>query len=276
MIGIATLERLGNTSLAWKILDPSTWIESNTPNSSIPPGPQAKGGGYNHGLYTVQPFSLLQGRLQAIAGARWSKGFANATTSAPSFTITKTTPQIGVGYKVRPDLMVYANYSESFQANNRLLRCSSNVATIPGKPYLGRGYEVGVKSDFLDGRISATLAAFAIEQENSIIVIAEIQPNGTTFGSDLQEGNKVENRGVELELVFSPTDQWQVYFSASYNDPTFASVGAGSEYRLGTQPEYTAKELANLWTRYNFSGKSGGALDRGRVLLHRLQDAVGE
>jgi len=243
-----------NTTLAWKILDPTTWVESNIPNSSIPASTPANGGGYNHGFYTVQPFSLNGGRLQAVIGARWSKGFANATPSAPEFTITKTTPQIGVGYKLRPDLMVYANYSESFQANNRLLRLHSNTATIPGKPFLGKGYEVGLKSDFLGGRISATLAAFEIEQKNSIIVIAEIQPNGTTFGSDLQDGNKVRNKGVELELVYTPNDNWQVYLSASYNDPKFVSVGAGSEYLLGTQPEYTAKQLANLWTRYNFTG----------------------
>ncbi len=243
-----------NTTLSWKILDPSTWVESNIPNSSIPASNPANGAGYNHGFYTVQPFALLNQRLQVVAGARWSKGFAAATPSAPEFTITKTTPQLGVGYKLRPDLMAYANYSESFQANNRLLRLHSNTATIPGKPYLGRGYEVGLKSDFLGGRVSATLAAFQIEQKNSIIVIAEIQPNGTTFGSDLQDGNEVENKGVELELVWSPNDQWQVYLAASYNDPKFTSVGAGSEYLLGTQPEYTAKQIASLWTRYNFQG----------------------
>lgn len=245
-----------NTTLAWKILDPSTWVESNIPNSEIPASTPANGGGYNHGFYTVQPFSLLAGRLQVVTGARWSKGFANATTNAPEFTITKTTPQVGIGYKLRPDLMVYANYSESFQANNRLLRLHSNTATIPGKPYLGRGYEVGLKSDFLGGRVSATLAAFQIEQENSIIVIAEIQPNGTTFASDLQDGNKVENKGVELELVYTPNDNWQVYLAASYNDPKFTSVGAGSEYLLGTQPEYTARQIASLWTRYNCTGDS--------------------
>lgn len=243
-----------NTTLSWKILDPSTWVESNIPNSSIAQSTPAKGGGYNHGAYTVQPFTLLDGRLQVVGGARWSKGFAEATRTAPSFEITRTTPQVGIGYKLRPDLMVYANYSESFQANNRLLRLHSNVATVPGKPYLGEGYEVGLKSDFLDGRVSATLAAFDIRQKNSIIVIAEIQPDGTTFGSDLQDGNEITNKGVELELVYSPTDNWQVYFAASYNDPKFASVGAGSEYLLGTQPEYTAKEIANLWTRYNFTG----------------------
>ncbi|HEY0946354.1 MAG TPA: TonB-dependent receptor, partial [Opitutaceae bacterium] len=247
-----------NTTLSWKLLDPSTWVESNIPNSAIPAGPRAKGGGYNHGVYTVQPFSLLDDRLQVVAGARWSKGFAEATSNAPSFEITRTTPQVGVGYKLRPDLMVYANYSESFQANNRLLRLHSNVATIPAQPFLGEGYEVGLKSDLFDGRISATLAAFSIEQKNSIIVIAEIQPDGTTFGSDLQQGNAIKNEGVELEVVYSPTDNWQVYFAASYNDPRFASVGAGSEYLADTQPEYTAKEIVNLWTRYSFSG---GALD---------------
>ncbi len=246
-----------NTSLAWKILDPSTWVESNIPNDQIPASNPANGGGYNHGLYTVQPFSLLDDRLQVVAGARWSKGFANPTAAVPDgFTITKTTPQTGIGYKLRPDLMVYANYSESFQANNRLLRLNSNTATIPAKPFLGQGYEIGLKSDFLGGRISATLAAFQIEQKNSIIVIALIQPNGTTFASDLQDGNKTENKGVELELVYSPTDNWQVYLAASLNDPEFVSVGVGSEFLFGTQPEYTARQLANLWTRYNFTGES--------------------
>lgn len=246
-----------NTSLTWKILDPSTWVESNIPNSSIPASTPGVGGGYNHGVYAVQPFSLLQDRLQIIAGARWSKGFANPTAAVPAgFTITRTTPQIGIGYKLRHDLMAYANYSESFQATNRLLRLNSNTGTIPAKPYIGSGYEVGLKSDFFGGRLSATLAAFNIVQDNAIIAIIQIQGSGVTLATDLQEGVTIENKGLELEMVYSPTDHWQVYLSASYNDPRYSSIAVGSEYLLNTQPEYTAKRMASLWTRYNFSGES--------------------
>lgn len=241
-----------NTSLTWKIMDPSTWQESNVPNNLIPASAPTRGAGYNHGAYVVNQITAVDDRLQALGGLRWSKSFADATPAAPSFELTRTTPQVGVGFKLQRDLMVYGSYSESFTANNRLLRLRSAQATIPAKPNEGRGYEIGLKSDLLDGRVSATLAAFSIEESNSIIVRTEIQPNGTTFASDLQDGNVVRNRGIELEGVWSPTDNLQIFASASLHDPRWKSAGPGLEYIANTQPQGTAKRLASVWGRYSF------------------------
>jgi iron complex outermembrane recepter protein len=76
-----------------------------------------------------------------------------------------------------------------------------------------------------------------------------------TKQSDLQNSS-VKTEGIELELVYSPTQNWQILFSASLNDPVYDKVTSNATNQAfleGTQIESSAKELANLWTRYNFS-----------------------
>jgi iron complex outermembrane receptor protein len=61
-----------------------------------------------------------------------------------------------------------------------------------------------------------------------------------------------------LELTYSPTDNWQVYFAASTAPTKYTSISARDVmYLLGTAPQYAARDRANLWTRYNFRGVKG-------------------
>lgn len=252
------------SSTNWDLTNPATWTFSNVSISDIP----ATGNGSsaapavshtdNRGIYTAHTVSLFEDRLLFLGGLRWSRGHADSTATVPAFTISKTTPQVGVSYKITRDLSAYASYSEAFQANNQLLRDHSSQGTIPAKPNEGRGYEAGIKTDLMEGRVSATLAAFSIEEKNTIIVSTDFLPNGNTVQTDFQDQNKVKNDGVELEIIYSPVDNFQVYLSGSYNNPRYASVAPSVAYLKGTQPESSAKELANLWTRYTFKG---GVLD---------------
>jgi iron complex outermembrane recepter protein len=233
----------------WNLLDRSTWTFSDIPNENLPAGNVNRGSSTQHGIYSTHQFTALEDRLLAVAGARWS------TAKGGAFKTTKTTPQVGAGYRFIPSLMAYVSYSESFQAQNRLLRIRG-VPTEQARPFLGTGREAGLKMDSADGRFSGTLAVFSVTQDNYIFLFNEIDPNdGLTKQSDLQNSS-VKTEGIELELVYSPTQNWQILFSASLNDPVYDKVTSNATNQAfleGTQIESSAKELANLWTRYNFS-----------------------
>jgi iron complex outermembrane receptor protein len=56
---------------------------------------------------------------------------------------------------------VFANASTSFKPNNGLDASGKSF-----DPEQGVGYEIGIKSELFDDRLSSTLAAFHIDKEN--------------------------------------------------------------------------------------------------------------
>jgi iron complex outermembrane receptor protein len=242
---------------AWNIFDRRTWVDVDSPVATWPLTNNTFGEFENLGAYSANQLSLLDDRLILVGGLRWSKAKAstvNRLTSSPSpqFETKRTTPQLGAGYKLRRDLMLYASYSESFTAANALLQ-TRNVADRLAEPFLGSGYEAGIKADFLGGRISGNLAYFLNRQKNYIFSYVEVSSTGQTLTTQIQSGNIVESEGVELELTFSPTNYWQVYLGASTAPAKYTAVSSPDvKYLLGTAPQYTARDRANLWSRYNF------------------------
>jgi iron complex outermembrane receptor protein len=246
---------------AWNIFDRSTWKDSDSAVATWPLTNNTFGQFENLGAYSANQFSLLDERLIFVGGLRWSKAKANTvnrlnSAASPHFETTRSTPQFGAGYKVSRAFMLYGSYSESFTAANALLQTKS-VADRLAEPFLGTGYEAGFKADFLDGRISGTLAFFNNEQKNYIFSYVEVSPNGQTLTTQVQSGNVVASKGVDLELTYSPTNYWQIYFSASSATTKYTAISSPDvKYLLGTAPQYTARDRANLWTRYSFRDPS--------------------
>jgi len=244
---------------AWNIFDRKTWIDVDSPVTTWPVNNNTFSNFENLGAYSANQFSLLDDRLLLVGGLRWSKSKARATqaltgVAGNSFETKRTTPQLGAGYKLRRDLMLYASYSESFIAANSMLN-TKGVADRVAEPFLGSGYEAGLKVDFLDGRLSGNLAYFNNEQKNYIFSYVEFSPTGLTLSTQVQAGNVVQSEGVELELTYSPTNRLQMYFSGSYATTKYTAIASPDvKYLLGTAPQYTARDRANLWTRYSFQG----------------------
>jgi iron complex outermembrane receptor protein len=213
-------------------------------------------------------------------------------TIDPEFKAAKTTPQLGVLYKLRRDISLFASYSESFVPAAGTLGMidksdPNNWTMVPGaaiKPTEGSGYDFGVKTDLFDGRASSTITYFDVKNENIVTTIPQTGPNGIffpTFQSGLQE-----SKGIEMDFTISPTDHWQIYASASFMDAKIVYVANAAEdarmlaintyagylalnaadrelwknvWRFHDKPlQMTAPETYNLWTKYTFTGAMKG------------------
>lgn len=292
----------------WNYNDPATWVNTDDYNVNTIPGINSYNDaeGEESALYGVFTASLFDERLILIGGARYNTTWTINTNLLPTtttppgaavvgakFEATKTTPQFGVGYKVRRDLLLFASYSESFFIEDRSLTSfnpaynpalpsgPTNRVTIsePAEPTTGSGYEFGLKTDFLEGRVSSTISAFHLERENRVLRFRETAVDGT-FPTITRQGTVDRSEGVEFEVTWSPLDNWQVYATLSLMDiktvkGTFppiitystdpavqaAYVAAYNEAKnliLNAVPEGSAERLATLWTRYTFNQ---GALD---------------
>jgi iron complex outermembrane recepter protein len=215
-------------------------------------------------LYGLVNLSLLNDRLFVVAGARYNQSqsittnFLGTTPAAiypQGFRAHYTTPQIGVGYKVTKDSMLYASYSTSYTFGGGFLQSPQLVngvetAVITGQqaPVTSEGEEVGYKTDFLNDRISSTLSVYRIVQSNGIQSFNTIYPTGTlatTF-----QGVVVKSQGIEYEVTWTPIDNLQIFASVAEDDIRYTSEPAGDLLYLGVHPPFTAKTLGNIWGRY--------------------------
>jgi iron complex outermembrane receptor protein len=217
----------------------------------------------NKAAYAILSTSFFHERLFTVIGARYNRSdstaynLLNLATPVARFTAHQTTPQAGIGYKVAKDVMLYSSYSQSFVQNAAFLQVNSQVGP-PAKPTTSEGYEVGVKTDLLDGRISSTLSVYQIKQKDLLQKFTTFgpAPTFTTLNNNTQ-GTVNRSRGIEGEVTWSPLNNWQVYVSASEDDVRVIKEPDPSlAVFLGSHPESTVKTLASLWTRYTFAGGS--------------------
>jgi iron complex outermembrane receptor protein len=244
----------------WDIKNPATWDYATDFDPAVLPfSTNSRSVRRNAAAYGVMNASFFADRLSAVAGVRYNKSsgstdnFLNPAASLAKVSSSKTTPQVGLGWKATRDLMIYTSYSESYVLNASALTLQG-VPVGPAKPTTSKGYEVGVKTDFLDGRVSSTIAVYQIDQRDRILGFNSFNALGATVTNSLQ-GTLDRANGLEAEITWSPADNWQVYASGAINDIRTKQVPAGEEVFLGSHPEATVKALANLWTRYTF--KSG-------------------
>jgi len=124
----------------------------------------------------------------------------------PHATFSKFTPKVGLDWRPTSDLMLYASYSVGYRSGGYSNRAatvdSTNRAFQPEKV---DSTEVGVKSEWLEHRLSTNLALFYAKYK-------DMQQNTTIPGGPTGNQTIVTNvgsatiKGVELEASYRPTD----------------------------------------------------------------------
>ncbi|MDF5726511.1 MAG: TonB-dependent siderophore receptor [Rhizonema sp. PD38] len=149
-------------------------------------------------------------------------------------------PRVGLVYQPIQPVSLYANYSQSFV---------QNIGTTFGgslfQPSRGTQYEVGVKTDFLSGRLSSTLALYQLTLSNTLTP----DPNHSTF--NVQTGEQ-RSRGVELNITGQILPGWNVIASYAYTDAR-VTKDKDKVYAIGNRLVNVPDNSASLWTTYTFS-----------------------
>ena len=264
----------------WDLRDPSTWDRTVTiPRSALTENPTDRTTDYvDKSLYGGTTLGFFDDRLLLLAGWRLTATESHLTdhlTSAPATRITEqtVTPQYGALYKLSPGLALFASYAESFVPATQTLNRPDGT-TAPASPTEGKGYDIGVKADLLEGRLSGTLTYFDIRNRNIVNDLATTDAYGSVVIYNVQSGEQ-RSRGVEFNTTATLTDNWQLYLSYSYmdaritefsghdaeilaQDPASLDAAGQANYKTvnlfhNARLQMSAPHLANLWTRYNLT-----------------------
>ncbi|KHA74856.1 TonB-dependent receptor [Pseudomonas chlororaphis] len=147
------------------------------------------------------------------------------------------TQRAGLLYQLTPDTGLFANASTSFKPNNGLDASGKSFA-----PEEGVGYEVGIKNELFDERLSSTLAFFHIDKEN-VLALDPASDTSRAMG-------KARSRGFDWQVSGQVTDAVRVIGALAYIDAEVtkgdAVIPAGSRI-LGV-----AKRSGSLLGVYEF------------------------
>ena len=194
------------------------------------------------GIYVQEELTFYE-RWILTLGGRYDDVHTVSENNGTTHDVTDYafTKSLGLTYKIRRDMSLYANYSESFQP------LSANRALIEGspKPREGTQYEVGFKYSPDNSNALFTLALFDLTQTN---VAKNVSP---TMQRQIGEINV---RGLELEGKMAMSDRLNLIASYSYWDAEIVDDGSGANE--GNRPFLVPEQQASLWVDYTIPGNA--------------------
>ncbi len=144
--------------------------------------------------------------LHLILGARYTQ--YNANTLTQNMEKNNITPYAGLVYDINDTYSAYASYTSIFKPQTY-----RNAQGAYLSPVTGKSYETGIKGDWMNSRITASLAVFRIEQDHLGATDYALVPGSTDYA--YYEQNGTVSKGVEFEINGAVTDNLQMTFGAT-------------------------------------------------------------
>jgi iron complex outermembrane recepter protein len=192
----------------------------------------------NFGLY-LQDQITFSDQFIALVGGRFdylNQAFDDISNGGGSSqSDTAFSPRVGLVYKPVENVAVYGSFSQSFEQVT-----GNTLDDGLFRPTQGTQYEVGVKADWLDNRLSTTLALYHLTQTN----VLTSDPRDPDFS--IQTGEQ-RSQGVELNVVGEILPGWNVIVGYAYTD---AIVSQDNDIPVGNRLANVADNTLNFWTTY--------------------------
>lgn len=183
-----------------------------------------------------------------------------------------TTPRVALQYQFTDDIMAYVSFSEGFNGggiNNQFRDVLPNNGIIPFGSESLEMYEVGVRTDLLDGRLRLNATYFTGDWSD--IQVGQTLVISTTTTTN---AGKAELDGIEIEGVFRATDNFTINFGLGSQSNKYTDVGSANPaiLRVGDDFPWAPDSSYNIGLQWNGDLSSGagimGRLDYGWIDDH--------
>ena len=198
------------------------------------------------GVYVQDQVSLLDDRLHLLAGGRYDYVEQFVDFNVPGFQLKSDrtdeafTGRFGILYELTDWASPYFNVSQSFNPVSPF-----TVGEV--EPTEGFQIEGGMKLNFFDERLTATLAGYQITKDN--VPVADVANPPLSIN-----GGELRSRGFELDIIGELAPGWQIIANYAYTD---TEVLASDTLPVGGRFRNAPKHRGNLWSSYAFQPGSG-------------------
>lgn len=167
----------------------------------------------------------------------------------------RVSPRAGVVFQPVPYVSGYAAHDKSFQAPNGFPLTASGTPLEPQRSTLT---EIGVKTEWLGGRLLANAAVYRITRTN--VGTPDLQNPGFQIAIGEQR-----SKGFEFDLAGEVLPGWKVLAGYGYTD---AEITRANNATQGKIPPNVPRHAASLWTSYEFPGGDFKGFGFGAGLYH--------
>lgn len=237
------------------ILNPALYQQrSDIPDAALSTVTTAPGN--RLGVY-AQDYIHLSNRLKLLAGIRWSWQETVPTSIFTTATQATTlgsglsaynkafSPKLALVYQPLPNISAYASYANNFTINS-----GTDIYGQLLNPSIIDQYEVGVKNNFFENKLSANLSIYRIINSN-LAQQAEFKADGTsnTDANVKELRGQTTSDGIELDFTATPSSNVYVIAGYGYNNMRFTKTSGakGSNIegeRLVNNPLHTGNFTA--------------------------------
>lgn len=152
-------------------------------------------------------------------------------------------PRVGLLYQPWPWISIYGNYVKSFGTNNGI--DSKGQAVDPQE---ARQVEAGIKTELLDGKVTATAALFEITKTN----ILTKDPLNPAVSIPIGEAR---SKGFEFDVTGRISNKWSIIGSLTIDTTEITKDNNGRQGKL--LPGVPLRS-GSLWAKYDHGSETEG------------------
>ncbi len=214
---------------------------------------------YSHGVYMQEQIDISIVKLLIGLRQEWFTETLNKeTTKEISRQTSAFIPRVGLVVEASENINLYSTWVKGFQPQGANIQSDPDRYGGPFDYMKSELYEVGLKTEWFNKRLSATLAIFKITQENSL----EQSPKAGK--ADWRVPVDEESNGFELDVAGQILPNFSVVANYAYTDARIVKLKEeGAIKDLNVQRPSTPRHAANLWTKYIFENGSLKGLGAG-------------
>nr|WP_319491036.1 TonB-dependent receptor [uncultured Desulfobacter sp.] len=204
--------------------------------------------GESLGVFANVKYRITE-KLSLEGGLRYDDNENHYKNSAADLDLKSTSsavsPKFSFSYKSTPSSMMYTTLARGYRPAGFYAYAPEGYPKSYDKETLW-SYEIGYKNTFLDNRLILNLAVYYMDI-NQMQVTSSIANSSYMYMSNAAEAT---SKGMELDLSLRLNREWELFFSAGYNDTTFDHyVDDLGDYSGNTNP-YSPKYNYNIGARY--------------------------
>ncbi len=215
---------------------------------------------YSRGLY-LQDLISIGPQWKVMAGLRYDRFEFRSTNrlsgASRSYEGNSVSPRVGVVWQPHEAHSLYASYSKSFApyGGRGLVSVAVDTSTLyDAEPQYSRQMEAGIKSDWLEGALSTTLAVYELEHYN-----IRYQPDAVNEPFKWAMRGKERSRGIEFTALGRMTRTLYVRGGVAFMDAEVAEEVTNPAL-VGNGLVNTARRNGNLFLRYAPEGRFYGEI----------------
>jgi iron complex outermembrane recepter protein len=197
---------------------------------------------HTQGVYFQDELSFNRWKILVSFREEFYKG--DNSDSAGRLSENVFLPRLGIVYALTPNLNLYVTYNKGFDAFE--VSTAAQEFDQPFKPIISELYEAGIKGNFFQNKLAASLSFYQLTVEN-VAINAGDPSNPNLF---VQQGQN-RSKGIEAEATGNILPNLSVLVSYAYDVATVTQDKDPSI--VGTTVANAPRNSSASWIKYSFN-----------------------